>query len=815
MKFLIRIIAAACIGLGLPTIAPAQTAAPSLTAAETTFFESKVRPILVRHCYECHSNQSRHEGELFLDSRAGWSEGGASGPAIVPGKPAESLVIQAVRYDGLEMPPSGRLPVEEIAILEQWVKLGAPDPRVGMDAPSVRKGIDVEAGRKHWSYQPLKVAAPPPVQDTAWSRNDVDRFLLARMEQAKLQPAPDADRSALLRRATFDLIGLPPTPEEIEAFLADESPQAFERVVDRLLASPHFGERWGRHWLDVARYAEADGHFFHEAWRYRDYVVAAFNRDLPFDRFIQEQIAGDLLPAATPADRDQQLIATGFLALGPNYFPKTENAVYMDVIDEQVDVLSRSLLGLTVACARCHDHKFDPIPTADYYALAGILVSSEIRKTAFYAKGKHTYLGVTVGTPLSGYDQRQIDHWQELIERSYLDGHAVVHLGWGVNGLRRDAEKASPADRTAIDAKIARIQQEIAERQAAGAAARQSLRTLPPLPPTAISIAEKTPTNVRIHLRGEPENLGAEVPRGVIRVATAGPTPIIPSQSSGRLELARWIADPKNPLTARVAVNRIWLHLFGEGIVRTVDDFGTMGERPSHPELLDYLAHKFVNAGWSQKRLIRELMLSRAYGLSVAHEPAGDEIDADNRLFWNRHRRRLETEAIRDALLTFSGELDLVPQERSLIGDHGPGSLRFDAEKINLDGFKRSLYLPQPRSKLPPLYQLFDHVDMALVTGRRDVTTVPSQALFMLNSDFIRERSAAAARRLLQEPSRDDTERIERAILSAYGRAATASDLAVARRFLREAEAAGLDDIQAWASFCQVLIAAPEFIYVH
>jgi hypothetical protein len=815
MKLFAFVFAVVCAALVFPTTAVAQLEPKPISPEERTFFESKVRPILVRRCYECHSNQGQHEGGLFLDSRVGWSEGGVSGSAIVPGIPDESLVIQAVRYDGLEMPPSGRLPADEVAVLEQWVKLGAPDPRVGKDAPAVRKGIDLEAGRKHWSFQPLQHAAVPTVQDAAWPRGDVDRFLLADLEREKLTPAPDADRYALLRRATFDLIGLPPTVAEIEAFVADESPQAFEHVVDRLLASRHFGERWGRHWLDVARFAEADGHFFHEAWRYRDYVVDAFNRDLPFDRFVVEQIAGDLLPAATAADRDRQVIATGFLALGPNYFPKTETGVYMDVIDEQIDALTRSMLGLTVACARCHDHKFDPIPTADYYALAGILLSSEIRKTAFYAKGKHTYLGTTVGTPLAGYDPAAIERWQELIEQSYRDGHAVVHLGWTINGLSKEKATASMEGRAAIEAKIATLKREIADREAVGATARQALRSLPPLPPTAMSIAEKSPTNVRIHRRGEPDNLGAEVPRGVIRIATAGPTPAVPGDSSGRLELAHWIADPNNPLTARVAVNRIWLHLFVEGIVRTVDDFGTMGERPSHPELLDYLARKFVTEGWSHKRLIRELILSRAYGLNTTRNMAGDEKDADNRLFWHRQRRRLETEAIRDAILAFSGELDLVPPKRSLIGDHGPGSLRFDAEKIHFDSFQRSLYLPQPRSKLPPLYQLFDHVDMALVTGRRDVTTVPSQALFMLNSDFVRGRAEAAARRLLQEMRLDETARIERAILSAYGRRATAGDLAAARSFLRDATTAGLASAQAWTSLCQVLIAAPEFIYVH
>jgi hypothetical protein len=788
-------------------VAPAMAIEP--TAADTAFFESKVRPLLVKRCYDCHSNDGEHEGDLFLDSRAGWSVGGESGPAVVPGRPDDSLLVRAVRRAGPEMPPDETLPADEIAVLVEWIRRGAPDPRVGPGAPSVKKGIDVEAGRMHWAFQPLAKVEVPTVRDTAWPRTDVDRYMLARLEAAGIRPAADADPVTLLRRASFDLIGLPPSAEDVK------SSEPFAALVDRLLVSGHFGERWGRHWLDVARFAEADGHFFPEAWRFRDYVIDALNDDRPFDEFLIEQIAGDLLPAATPTERERRTIATGFLALGPNFFPRTETGNYLDVLDEQIDALTRSMLGLTVSCARCHDHKFDPIPTADYYALAGILASSEIRKTAVYARGKHTFLGTSHGLPLAGFRPEPVARWSELVEQSYLDGHAVVHLGWDVNALVKQRAAASTAEQTSLDAKIAKLRAEIARRQAAGSAARQALRRSPPLPPMAMGVIDRaSPTDLRIHLRGEADNLGAEVPRGVVQIATSGEPPAIGPGESGRLQLARWIADPKNPLTARVAANRIWLHLFGEGLVRTPDDFGTMGERPSHPELLDFLARKFIDDGWSVKRMIRELMLSRTYGLSVARDTAADEIDADNRLLWRHARRRLETEAIRDALLAFSGELDLKPPAGSLIGDHGPGALRYDADVLHFDGVKRSIYLPQPRGKLPPLYQLFDHTDLALVTGRRDVTTVPLQALFMLNSAWVRERADAAAARLLSDAALDDDARITLAFRRAFARSPTPADMQTARRFLSESESE-IGRPAAWASFCQLLMAAPEFIYVH
>jgi len=805
--------------------APPTAAAAAASTADIAYFESKVRPLLVRRCYDCHSNDGEHEGDLFLDSRAGWSVGGKSGPAIVPGRPDESLLIRAVRYDGLRMPPDERLPQEETAILEQWVSRGAPDPRVGPGAAPVRKGIDVEAARKHWAFQPVRAAAVPEVSDQSWPMTDVDRFILARLEQEAIRPAVDADPYAVLRRAAFDLEGLPPTPEEVDRFAREyrpasagndeqraEAERAYERLVDGLLASPRFGERWARHWMDVARFAEADGHFFPEAWRYRDYLIQSFNDDVPFDQFIVEQIAGDLLPSATPELRDRRRIATGFLALGPNYYPRTENGNFMDVLDEQIDVVTRSLMGLSVACARCHDHKFDPIATTDYYALAGVLASAEIRKTAVYAKGKHTFLGVSTGLPLSGYEAGPVARWAELAEQSYLDGHAVVHMGWEVAALEKRRASADARERAEIDARVATLRKETARRREAGPAARQALRTLPPLPPMAMGASERSaPTNLRVHIRGEADNLGAEVPRGVPRIMAAGEPPAVGPRESGRLQLARAIADGRNPLTARVAVNRIWLHLFGEGLVRTPDDFGTMGERPSHPELLDYLAGKLVDEGWSTKRMIRELMLSRTYRLSVARDARAEEVDADNRLLWRRNRRRLETEAIRDAMSAFSGELDLDPPSRSLIGDFGPGTLRFDAEIIRFDGTKRSIYLPQPRARRPPMYALFDHVDLGAVTGRRDVTTVPLQALFLLNSEEVGLQGAAAARRLLDRPGLDDEARIELAFVLAYGRPATNGDRAIARDLL-----AGAGDRQAaWASLCRVLMSAPEFIYVH
>jgi hypothetical protein len=556
------------------------------------------------------------------------------------------------------------------------------------------------------------------------------------------------------------------------------------------LASPHYGEHWGRHWLDLARFAESTGsdnnYLLVDAWRYRDYVIRSFNADKPYDRFITEQLAGDLLPHGSAAQRDEQRIATGFLALGHYDAGKIDAQVRLDRIDEQIDVTTKALLGLTVACARCHDHKYDPIPTTDYYALAGIFGSTESRKTVVYTKGKHTLARFEAGLPLEGYRQEPVDEYARLQEDLYGGRNAVVRMGWEYNKLAAAARAAAGAEAARLKAEADRLKQAMDIRVAASRAAEKRLRSFPPLPPMAMAVKDaERPHDEAVRVRGEPDNAGPVVPRGFVGVLGPAEPPRIAAGQSGRLELARWIASSDNPLTARVLVNRVWMHLFGQGIVPTVDNFGVNGEEPMHPELLDHLAIRFVEGGWSVKTLIRKIVRSRAYQLSVARDSAADELDADNWLLWRRNRRRLEAEAIRDAMLAFSGRLDRAPRERSLVAEVGVGAMRYLADRVHFDSARRTIYLPQPRDRTPDLLAVFDGPDKKAVVGQREVTTVPPQALFLLNSPFALEQARLAAERLLAEEHQDEDSRIDRAFRLALGRPATPADLETARRFLR------------------------------
>ncbi|HTU19832.1 MAG TPA: PSD1 and planctomycete cytochrome C domain-containing protein, partial [Gemmataceae bacterium] len=603
--------------------------APVLRAAnpKMAFFEKKIRPVLVAHCYRCHSTATKRRGGLALDSREGVRKGGDSGPAVLPGKPNESLLLRVVRYsEEPRMPPKGKLPDAVVADLEKWIAMGAPDPRTAA-AAATTKPLDVSAGRQFWAFQPPRRHPVPKVKDASWPRGDIDAFLLAALEAKELRPAADADRAVLLRRAYFDLIGLPPTPEQIDAFVRDRSSNAFATVLDELLASPHFGERWGRHWLDVARYAESSGGgrslLAPDAWRYRDYVIDAFNRDVPYDRFLTEQIAGDLLPAATPEERRRQLIATAFLVLGPtNYEQQNKDVLEMDVVDEQIDTMGRALLGLTLGCARCHDHKFDPIPTRDYYALAGILHSTQ----------------TLVHDNVSRWVEQPLPVRAEQEETLRKHEAIVADLKKRIQQAKKDKKKAAASE----------LEKQLRKQQASG-----------PRRPVAMAVREASRIeDCAICIRGNIGNRGAKVPRGFLQVASIGSPSALPAKQSGRRELAGWLASRDNPLTARVMVNRAWHHLFGAGLVRTVDNFGTAGERPSHPELLDYLAVRFMADGWSVKKLIRTIMLSRAYQMSSAGRSDTLVIDPENRLLAHMNRRRLDAECLRDAMLTISGRLD-------------------------------------------------------------------------------------------------------------------------------------------------------------
>jgi hypothetical protein len=697
---------------------------PNFSSAE--FFEKRVRPVLVDNCVPCHGPE-KQKGGLRLDSRPALMMGGDSGPAVVPGEPDKSKLVQAVRYAGEpRMPPKGKLPADQVAVLAAWVKMGAPWPDAAGVRPTGGTAFTItEKDRAFWAFCSVREPTIPSFsrdsQRSAWIKSPIDAFILAKLTEKGLSPAPPADKRTLLRRVYFDLIGLPPTPEEIDAFLADDSPDAFEKVVDRLLASPHHGERWGRHWLDVARYGEDQAHTFQarkypDGWRYRDWVIQAFNTDVPYDRFTIEQLAGDLLDGPGRADR---LAATGFLALGPIYYGKAT----ADEWDDRVDTLTRGFLGLTVACARCHDHKFDPIPTRDYYSLAGVFASTDYKEYVLTADG--------------GIDEQTV---------------------------------SDPTDKMAQN------------------------KSKDPRKPVVHALTEGAkPANLRVYLRGNPANLGEEAPRRFLAILAGDDAPPFTS-GSGRLELAKAIASPSNPLTARVMVNRIWMHHFGRGLVGTPSNFGTLGERPSHPELLDYLAARFVAGGWSVKKLHREIVLSATYRQSSRHDAAAMKFDPDNRLLWRMNRRRLEVEPWRDAMLAVAGNLDLT------LG--GPS---VDLSKP--DNNRRTVYGSVSRHNLDPLLRLFDFPDPNLTSDRRPVTSVPLQQLFVLNSEFMARQSKALAARVTAAAT-DDPVRIRVAFLLVFGRPPTDREVRLGVDFL----AAGGAD--AWEKYAQVLLSTNEFAFV-
>ena len=759
--------------------------------AQPGFFETKVRPIFVSHCYACHSADTKPAGGLRVDDYAGILRGGQSGPAVVPGDPEKSLIIQRVRHEN----PKRRMPKEgdpltaaEIADLAAWIKAGAPWPVENVDVKAASYTASYDRIRAHhWAFQPVRDPKPPAVGKPTWPINDVDRFILAKIEPTHLSPVADASRLTLIRRLTYDLTGLPPAPAEIEAFLTDRSSAAYTRLVDRLLASPRFGERWGRHWLDVARYGESSGPSrnipYPHAWRYRDYVIDAVNRDVAYDRFLQEQIAGDLLPAATAAERDRLLTATGFLALGPkDVNQRFEERFVMDNAAEQIDTLTRSTLALTVGCARCHDHKFDPIPTADYYALAGIFTSTDD------AVGVRSKMG---GAGLDYYEPRMLVQLASFVppvpneETRKLDAAiAAAKKEWEAIRDSREGLALGPDGKPrqqAYRVKWQSLQAKLLDLTDPGARgyAVHGLRESQHIGDTAIRV------------RGEAERRGPTVPRGFPTAFAVPDSPKIDPAHSGRLELAIWLTSPHNPLASRVMVNRIWQHLFDRGIVSTLDNFGATGESPSHPELLDYLATRFVDDGWSVKKLVRTLVLSHTYRLGEDAPAAWREIDPENRLLWRHSPRRLDAEEIRDSMLAAAGRLQLGPpagspaKELKMIElrDNGPlaGAIREAANRSEV----RSIYLPLLRGITPDALAAFDPVAQTLVTGQRETTTVPTQALFLLNSAFARKQSLALAETLLAKTQATDLERIRQAHVLVLGRSPAPPEIERARSFLR------------------------------
>lgn len=930
-------------------------------AQRLEFFETKIRPVLVKHCYECHSARAEASGKLKgglrLDSKTAMLTGGESGAAVVPGKPDDGSLIGALKYDSFQMPPKQKLPDSVVADFVKWIELGAIDPRVD-DAPkTIKKGIDIQAGREHWSYRPLQPQATAAVKNEAWPSTQIDRFILAKLEEKQLTPSRDADRTALIRRLYFDLIGLPPTPQQIDEFLADTSSTAYEQLVDRLLESPHFGERWGRHWLDVARFGESltlRGFVLKDAWRYRDYVIDAFNSDLPYDQFVREQVAGDLLISGGDdlATRRRKLTATSYLAIGnTNLEEQDKQTLVMDVVDEQLETIGKGILAQTIGCARCHDHKFDPIPTKDYYALAGILKNSKTlehsnvskwlevplpmpadQEAAFQkltnqiaalkdriaaekklakadAKAADTptknsrksiAISELVGIVVDDTQAKKVGAWTEsqhtnpYVGNGYLhdagkdkgektltfdpeipaNGRYEVRLAYSASAGRAtdvpvtifsaDGEKTVMVDETDepnIDGAFISLGQyrfeatgqsfvlvstegtkgvvtadavvfipvekltaattdskkndsKDSSADTAKPAAPQNLKQLEDelkqlektaqKRDTAVSVMEeKNISDLRVHVRGSVKNLGDKAPRGFLQVATYGDVPPMPAQQSGRRELADWLTDKSNPLPARVMVNRAWHWLFGIGLVRTTDNFGTTGEKPSHPELLDSLALEFVNDGWSTKRLVRRLVMSRTYRLSTETSERNLAADPENRLFSRMNRRRLDAECIRDAILQISGKL-----QRDYGGPSFDTSLNSDFGFQHKDS-RRSVYSPVFRNAIPELFDVFDAADPSLVTGRRNVSTVAPQALFLMNHPFIIEQARHTATQLLAAQVESEDARIVFAYRTILGRIPTAAEVAVSNQFLKSNGTAA----DRWTLLVQSLFGSIEFRY--
>ena len=859
------------------------------------FFEAKIRPLLIERCGECHGGK-KQKGGLRLDSRAAWQKGGESGAAIVPGDPGASRLIQAVRYadKDLQMPPKRQLAPDEVAALEHWVKIGAPDPREA-SGPVARAPVDMAEGRKAWAFQPVGDPPPPPVAHEEWGREALDRFIFAGLQQAGLQPSAPADRRSLIRRATFDLTGLPPTMEEVDAFVRDTAPEAFGRVVERLLASPHYGEQWARHWLDVARYSDTKGYVygreekrFVQAAPYRDWVVRSLNEDLPYDRFLLLQIAADQVePAGSP-----HLAAMGFLTLGRRFLGVTH-----DIIDDRIDVLMRGTQGLTVACARCHDHKFDPIPTRDYYALHGVFQSSaeqlvpcasaatdaafekELRargeklregmsrrreeqsarvrgKVAEYLFAQfelEKYPEETFSQILSTTDINPIfvrrwqgflaeagrrgdpvfAAWHEFAKREPADfPHAAASAAQGWHPLVARAFSTPPATRREVADRYGALFAEVERQWRELLKAEPGAKALPdenaealrrvlhgpdspcsvpdehlaniewffptdivvelwklqgevdrwliesPAAPahTTILVDRAQPVSPRVFKRGNPRTKGEAVPRQFLQVLAGDGTPPF-SKGSGRLELAQAIASPGNPLTARVLVNRVWMQHFGRGIVATPSDFGKQGGAPSHPELLDWLARRFMDEGWSLKKLHRRILLSATYrqsSLASADDAAarkGQERDPENRLLWRMNTHRLSFEEMRDAWLAAGGELD-------------PRTGGRPVELLAAQNTRRTLYALVDREQLPAAMRTFDFANPDLSIAQRSETIVPQQALFGLNHPFLAARAKAVARRAVAADA-DDAGKVRHLYASLFQRRPAAAETEAALAFVQ------------------------------
>ncbi len=750
---------------------------PPISATDLDFFEKKVRPVLVEHCYKCHSKEAdKVRGGLLLDTREALLQGGNSGPALVAGKPDDSLLVQAIRYkdEDLQMPPKGeKLSDNQIADLTEWVRRGAPDPRSVVVAKNGATKSYGGVGRSHWAFQPVTKPAIPAVKNTAWVKNPVDNFVLAKLEENGMSPNAAAEKATLIRRVYFDMIGMPPTVRQVQDFLNDKSPDAFSKIVDRLLASPQYGEHWARYWLDVARYSDTKGDSprqddlrYPHAWTYRDWVISAFNSDLPYDQFVLLQLAGDRVQGAldkqakdkgkTSADHRSPLAALGFLTLGNQFNGRKD-----DIIGDQIDVTTKAFLGLTVACARCHDHKFDPIPTKDYYSLYGVFANS------------------TQPTPLPTL-QARVPETGELLD--YLAKSAELDKRKeALKEQQAELQRANRGKGKAAAKEVATAKGAIPLRQQLQRAERElqrdigNLETQHPGAPARVNAMVDVPRSrdFAVLLRGEAANKGDIVPRRFLEILSPDPKKRPEWKAgSGRLELARSIIDPKNPLTARVFVNRMWQQHWGVGFIETPDDLGNMSAPPTHPELLDWLAATFVEKKWSIKELHRMILLSAAYQQSTANNVAYAERDPNNKLLWRYNLRRLGFEELHDSLLAISGELDLTQGGRPVA--------------ISSEGFakRRAIYTLIDRTNPPELLTQFDFPNPDVSSGRRYTTLVPQQALFLMNSPMVIETARKLVERVSFSDLKSDEDRVAILYLAIYQRMPTKQEVTLGVRYV-------------------------------
>lgn len=750
--------------------------------AKTDFFESKIRPVLATHCFECHGHKDK--GGLKLNSREAILQGGDSGPAIVLGKPQKSLLMTAVQHADpeLEMPPKKKLPPEAIADLSQWIRAGAVWPE--------GKGLGFATGeitdeqRKHWAYQPLK---GNPAQTPA-GENFIDAHVRGRLKEQGLQSVNLADRRTLIRRVTFNLTGLPPTPMEVEAFLKDQKADAWYRVVERLLASPRYGERWGRHWLDLVRYADTAGdagdYPIPEAYKYRNYVIDAFNKDKPYNQFVREQIAGDQLHAENEEQRWEQTIATGYIAISRRIGVSPHKLRHI-TIEDTLNNLGKTFLGLTIGCARCHDHKFDPIPTADYYALYGIFDSSVYphagaehsphRHSFVYRMGKAKADEVLkpFRSKLEPWNKKERDQFNlyQSFQREVVTGSITRQSVWaGLEGIRaRRAEVAKTF----------------------------------PNPDIAYAIVDGSASDVSIHKQGNPRDLGPKVRRGFLQILGGQQLPEN-TKGSGRLELANWLTSSAEPLLARVIVNRIWHYHFGRGLVSTPSDFGVRGTAPTHPVLLDMLAQYFIKSGWSIKKMHRLILDSETYRMAATEHAGNLAKDPDNHFLWRANRRRLDAEELRDSLLTFSAQLDITPGGRHpfphrltyFYRQHEPFQEKYVSNK-------RSIYQMQQRIQKNPYLDMFDGPDGGLHLGDRKASVTTLQALYFMNSKFIHEQAEAITERLPEE------HKVEYLYELVFNRRAEDKELEFAESYFAKDNSR-----QRWAGYVRSMLSSNEFLFV-